>query len=413
MKARLALPTICLLTAATLAQAEDDWAGGFALAEWQTRSVRGAPLNADNFTGIASEQLHLAGLLEGRWQEVSWRLRLETEHNRQDGQHSRSRVQELNRVFTLSEGTSVSVGKRQYSLDQSYVLQPLGFFQKRTDLADPTDSLGQSEGVPMLLFSWVGRRASLAAVYSKDFENPPDGFNRGVEQSLLKLGYEWDGLSAAILLRRASGESTGVGATLSGTLGESFSYYGSVYHARGTPRPIAPELVGEARQSPVQTLDSVRANDGEPYPRAAIGVIFTPRELPRFQLEYAYDRRGLSDAQYRHYLELIDRDAGPQQPALLTQANRATLAQMLIPQGMRRHYLSLSATQTLAGCDLTAGVYTGLADGSQTWYASLEAPLSAHLRFGLAATRQAGGARSERGLSPVAGTLAIRLRGLF
>ncbi|MFC5475545.1 hypothetical protein [Paraherbaspirillum soli] len=395
------------------AQAAQDWVGGFVLADQERIGLRSTPLNVDNFARIAQTNTDLIGLLEGSYQGVSWRTRLAAQRTDIPEQRSHTSVtlQELNRVFRLGDQTTLSLGKRLYSLDPSYVIQPLGFFQKRTDLSDPVDALAQSEGVPMAVLSWTGAKASLAALYSKDVGNDADGFNRGVEQSVLKFGYEFDQLSVSALVRRANGEADGVGGTVSGALGETLSYYGAYYSARGTQRPILNSLLDASATTP--QLGFFRSNDGRRYQRFTAGLIYTPQDLPKVQLEYSYDGRGLSASQYAGLLEQIQRNQTAPLPDIAIKARQAVLSQMLIAQGARQRYLSLTLSQTLADWDVSGGVYMSLEDRSKVWHALAEYKISSRLTWMLSAVHQDGRANSERALSPVANVLATRLRWLF
>ncbi len=384
---------------------------------------------------------------EGRFQQLSWRARVETVHSDVAGERQRSAftLRELNRVFQLNDAVTLSLGKRLYALDPSYVNQPLGFFQKRSDLSDPLDSLGQSEGLPMAVLSWTGASASVAALYSRDARRHADGYNRGVEQSLLKLGYEFPQLSASIILRRASGEANGVGASLSGAVGETLSWYGSAYSARGSQRPIVAGLLDadarahanvsagagaeagagvgaflgaggagdEGGQRGQGAYGSLRANDGHRYHRATVGLVWTLPDLPKLQLEYAYDGRGLSDAQFGRLSALVKANRESALPPQAIAGLQAQLAQLLVSQGARRRYLSVSLAQTAGDWELGGGVYVGQEDRSRVWHGTADYHFDIRTTLMISALHQAGAADSERALSPLGSSLALRLRRLF
>lgn len=394
------------------ARAGDDWLGGFALASQEATRLQATPLNVDNFLAIPEKRTTLAGLLEGRFHDLTWRARFETRRSEIDEQRSGSSatLQELNRVFQLTPAVTLSLGKRLYALDPSFVNQPLGFLQKRTDLSDPLDELGQSEGLPMAVLGWTGAQASVTAIYSKDAARHADGYNRGIEQSIVKVGYEFDRLSVSMLLRRASGESSGIGATLSGAWGERLSWYGSAYSARGTQRPIAEAVLsGGADAAPA----FLRSDDGRRYQRATVGLTYTLPDLPKLQLEYAYDGRGLSDGQFDRWLALIDRNQSLPLPDAARMGMQAQAAQMLVSQGARQRYVSVSLGHTVGDWELGGGVYAGRDDRSAVWHGTADYHYSPRITLMLSALRQSGAARSERGLSPLGSTLAVRGRWLF
>lgn len=391
-----------------------DWVGGFVLGGQEAVHLQTTPLNIDNFLGIPTRKTTLATLLEGRCHDITWRTRVEVRHTDIDGDHTgfTATVQEVNRVFALSPGVTLSAGKRLYALDPGFVNQPLGFLQKRTDLSDPLDTLGQSEGLPMAVLSWTGARANAAAIYSKDARRHADGYNRGVEQAIVKLGYEFDQLSASVLLRRADGESRGAGMALSGAAGDSLSWYGSAYTALGTQRPILPSLLTPAVDSDAGP-GPWRADDGRRYTRATVGLTWAFDSLPKLQMEYAYDGRGLSDGQYAAMQALIARDGEMPLPDAARKGMQAQVAQMLTSQGARRRYLSVTLGQTVGGWEFGGGVYVGQDDRSKVWHGTADYHYSNRVTLMLSVLRQTGAALSERVESPLGGDVAARLRWMF
>lgn len=371
MKGLQCLPLAAAVAAATPgdAAAGDDWAGGFVLGAQERTILQDTPLNRGNFLGIAGSGTRVVALFEGRQQEFTWRVRTEALHADVDGTRGKAILQELNRVFELGEGASLSLGKRLYALDPSYINQPLGFLQKRTDLSDPLDTLGNSEGIPMAVLSWSGARASAAALHARQAG--------GRVQSILKFGYEFDAISAGMVLRRAHGEHAGVGATLSAAPADALSWYASAYRAFGAAR----------------------------YTRATAGIVVTPPSLPKLQLEYAYNGQGMADGEY----EALRQQAQSNLPPHVL----AALAIRLPNLGARQHYASLTLSKAAGAWDCGGGVYLGLDDSSRVWHGQADYAFSSRTHLMLSVMRQQGKAGSERNLSPVKETLALRLRHAF
>lgn len=391
--------------------ANDNVIGGFVSHDIQFFSLRSTLLYNQKNANIASKELGFSGLLEGSVEDISWRMRMDSDYqgSPQDAVRTSLRLKELNRIFQLSDDVTLSVGKRVYALDQSFVNQPLGFFQKRTDLADPTDMFGYNEGSPMIILNWIGARANASLLYSKNFGKNNENLIENVEQTIFKLGYEFKSISAIFIMRRANAEANGFGFTFSGGAGEEISYYGSYYTARGTQQPILNKLLPSVHKNEMVSFNSFRSNDGIYYPRAALGVVLTMKNYPKLQIEYSYDRRGLSDNQYKDF-QLLLRDISS---SFIHKNQLIEASKMLLPLGIRRNYLDINLSRSFDALDLRAGIYIGLADHSYTWYAGATHPISSHLSLILAATGQNGSSQSERNLSPVAANFAAHLQYRF
>ncbi|KQV46450.1 MULTISPECIES: hypothetical protein [unclassified Duganella] len=371
MKRLQCLPLAAAVAAAAPgdASAGEDWVGGFVLGAQERTILQDTPLNRDNFLDIAGKGTRAVVLFEGRQQDITWRVRTEALNTDRDGTRSKAVLQELNRVFELGEGASLSLGKRLYALDPSYINQPLGFLQKRTDLSDPLDTLGNSEGIPMAVLAWSGARASVAALHARQAG--------GRVQSILKFGYEFDAISAGMVLRRAHSEDAGIGATISAAPADALSWYASAYRAGGASR----------------------------YTRATAGIVLTPSTLPKLQLEYAYNGQGMADDGY----EALRQQAQSNLPPHML----AKLASRLPTLGARQHYGSLTVSKAAGAWDVGAGVYLGLDDSSRVWHVQTDYAFSARTHLMFSAMRQEGKNGSERALSPVKETLALRLRHAF
>ncbi|MFL6631727.1 MAG: hypothetical protein ACJ8HJ_05360 [Massilia sp.] len=400
------------------AVAADDWLGGFVMGDHVDTTPRTDAVNRDNFLGIADRSSSVALLLEGAFQGTTFRVRSQVSDTSGAQPATKKKVvlQELARTFQLDENVTLSVGKRLFSLDQSYVGQPLGFFQKQVDLSDPTDSAGRAEGLPMAVLSWANETTSLTGIYSDDFGVAPDGYNRGIRQWLVRYGYEMPNASLSLVVRRASSESLGFGGTFSATLADYASVYGSFYTARGTARPVlAQSIVDHPRvaTNPSTLVGSFRADDDVAYPRAAVGFIVTPRDLPKLQVEYIHDRRGQSDAQFGKTIGLLHYLDSQPGPVGLVGANKAAIASILQTRGARRRYLSVNVDHTIDAFSAGAGVYASLADRSGTAYASAGYLIGSHTSLSLSAVRMYGRHDTEFALSPVASVVSVRLKYTF
>ncbi len=402
------------------AQAGEDFSlGGFVLESLGTSGIRQSAVNPRNFLGIAPANQETALSLTGAGDGFTLRIRASENARYRTRVDSADRIQinELNKIFTLDDGLTLSIGKRLLTLDQSFVTQPLGFFQKQADLTDITDEQGRAQGLPMVVLTRVTDNASATLIYSNDFDTVPDGFNRGTRQIAFNYRQEFDDANASITIRKATGESVGLGLTGSATLSEALGVYGSFYAAAGTNRPILAALVGRPFSfNTIQAFGSFRANNSVVYPRFAAGATYTTEDQTTVMAEFGYDGRGLSGRQYQRFLNLIQfhrAGGGSPRTARLVAPNLATDSLTLRSLGAERTYLYLSVSRSLDDLTLSASSYLGLGDFSRTLTASASYRLTQRLEAVLTSTFIDGNTRSENRLSPVSDTVTTRLRYSF
>lgn len=400
-----------------------DWTGGFVLTSIEHRDTRHSSLDPDGFLAISAGVRRAIAVVEGEQESFTYRLRAELASPETAASESvRSvHVQELNRVFRLSEAQTLSIGKRLYSLDQTFVGQPLGFFQKQTDFLDPADASSKAEGIPMVVYQWVDDRNSLTAIYAGASARNSVNDDRNSGQALLRFGREFPSASASVVLRKAAGESIGWGGTFSLTLGDQVSAYGSAFTTRGSSKPVPAAAVlspaGMLYPDLSSAIGPFRAGSGRQFPRVALGFTLTPRELPKIQVELCYDSRGLSKSEYRQLLDSVHSYRSLAQSASslapLARANLAFEATALVPKGIRRTYLSLNADHSWRAWSATVGAYVGLEDGSGVYYSSVSYAISQLISASVNLTAFAGSADGERGLNPVRRFASVRLKYAF
>lgn len=358
--------------------------GGRFIETLTARRVSSGPVNPDNVLGQPQKSWDSALALSGDLASITFRARANQTFNyHPDSQpDSEFKINELNRIFYLSDDWRLSVGKRLMTFDMSYVNQPLGFLQKRTDLTDMLDSNARAEGLPMVTLTRLWDNDALTLIYSDDFTAQPDGFNRGLRQWLLNYRHEMDNASLSLLARHASDERFGTGMTGSMVLTPALQVYFSGYVARGTARPILGYLTGKQGDDS-HRLNSWRENDGRLYPRLATGLGYTTTSQYSFIAEYDYDRRGLSSSQWHHYQQQIASDSYMPNAGRHLQAQDAAQLQTL---GTRQHYLYLSASRQFDQLLIGLATYTALEDGTTTLIPSISYDVSAHLKLSLKAS---------------------------
>ena len=392
---------------------------GYGLDLLSVTEPRGGPLNPNNAARIAAINNEAALGIEGSWERLSFRLRatLLKGWKPADSANGDFAVQELNRVFAIGDDVRLSVGKRLLSWDVGFAAQPLGFFQKRPVLRDITDEFGRSEGVPLVAVTWLGESAWTTLVYSDDFENEADGFNQGLRQWALNVGYDFPNLTVSGVLQQPLDQRLGFGGSVSGVVSDEIALHGSFFTREGTRRPIHQSIAtGRMLFFEENPYASFRVRDRGRYPRWVIGGRWTPDAFTEFLVEWSHDERGLSSGEWRRFQDLIrihQDGATLGIPQAVIVGNLLFDSQTLIPTGARQDYLFIRVSHQLEDIALAGSGFINLADRSFVPAITLDyhgwRDWSAHLR----ASAFVGNSASEFGLSPLEWTLSTGLRYAF
>lgn len=344
--------------------------GGFVLVIPEAVSPRENVLNRDNQLGVPTFRTETAIVLEGSIEGLSWRLRGTATPERANGDWDtewNADVQELARSFDLGRDWQLVIGKRTLSWDVGSGFLPLGFFQKEIDFSDLEDRYGRTEGLPLVGLTYFGSAWDLSAVYSWDFENDQDGFNRGLRQWAVNANLSWRGTRFSAVIQQPEDQRVGFGAAFSMVLGAEFEVHGSGFARRGTRRPIHRLVdrkeLGFIRGDP---FSDARIHDSRWYPRSLLGIQWTGRSKLSLIVEWFHDARGLDDGEWDHWQDLIafhDRQV-PGVPREARQANLAQDARILLRTGTRQNYLFVHLRRPFGDIEATVSTIVDLAGAS-------------------------------------------------
>ena len=398
------IAVICL--SATSAHGNEEYIRGHSLATFAGRDVRNGPINKNNFFDINEVAGELALSLEGLMSGINWRLRYEHQQDYNDPRsNSQLSVQELSKAFSLSDYFHVTVGKTQLNWDSALSYQVLGFFQRDTNFFDLTDNFALSEGLPLLSLSYLSDKWNLTLVYSNDFLNDPDGFNRGLSQNAANITFDIGRTTTSVIVQKPEGQRTGIGATTNIDLSDYLVAYGSIFTRKGTRRPfsslIRDDLADIATDNP---NGSHRIDSSTRYTRFVVGINAAMTTGYSVVVEFSFDKRGLDKAEWRRYLDLISahREAATAADAnikYLGFANLAFDAEILLPQGARQKYIFTQITKT--GRQYRGSFFCryGL-DESVLLGTNFDYALTDRLKTGLISNFFVGGETTEYGLLP-------------
>ena len=408
---------IYLFTAA--AHSSEEYIRGHALATLAGRDVRNEPLNKNNFFDINQVAGELALSLEGLMSGFNWRLRFE-HHQDYDGPGSNSRltVQEFSKTFSLNDYLYATIGKTQLNWDSALSYQVLGFFQKDTNFFDLTDNFALSEGLPLVSLSYLRENWNFTLVYSNDFLNDPDGFNRGLSQYAANMTFDIGRATASIIVQKPEGQRTGTGATANVELSEHLVGYGSFFMRKGTRRPISSLIWNDAADIAIDNPNgSHRVDSIRRYTRFVLGINAAMTTGYSFIVEFSFDKRGLDESEWKRYLDLISTH---REAAIATDAgirylgfsNLAFDAETLLTQGARQKYIFTQITKTGKQYRGSFFFRYGL-DESALLGTNFDYALTDRLKTGFISNFFIGGKTAEYGLLPVRSEIRAYLQLFF
>ncbi len=367
------------------------------------------PVSRENGFGRVGNSLGLS--MDGETAGVSWRVRALVSKDDANGAARQFRIKELNKVWTVSDTCRLSAGKRILAWDVGYLTQPVGFFQTQSVLTDLVDVAGNSEGLPLVLFSCgVGSGLALDLVRSDDLGERADFQNRGLHQSVIRLSGHHGNAAYAILARRVNGQGNGAGATFSTTLGETLEVHASAYAHHGATRLMHQGVSGT--QAPQFWQTSPYAPLAQPgfESQALLGMTWTPSKLPALTLEVAHDDRGLSDAEWQRWKSLrAFHQTAPAPGQGLRTGNLLWDLETIRAQGTRRDYAYLQLQQSWPGIAVSVGNEWSLNDSSTASFVSLSKTFSRKLATTLSLSHFSAGNGTEFAYFPIRNAMTFRL----
>ncbi|MEJ0023356.1 MAG: hypothetical protein WDN76_07905 [Alphaproteobacteria bacterium] len=211
-------------------------------------------------------------------------------------------LKELSYGRRLNDEWSVSLGKQVRSWDSGLSFQPLGFFRKGLDIADPFDSEGRVEGLPMLVVTRLGARANVEAVVSEPFSDSLKAANE--RQWAVRIsGDPAPTINAALILRQRQHADPGVGASASWAAGRLQVHADTFYGAA----PVGISYLS-LRQTPrlYTARPIIERNDRKAVLDAVLGLTWTATDYVELTAEWTHRGGGASDSDWSRLLDQID-----------------------------------------------------------------------------------------------------------
>lgn len=324
--------------------------------------------------------------------------------------------QEVSVDKMISANLMLNLGKTQLPWDMSMSFQPLGFFQKELNVLDITDNKSESSGLPLVALSYLDSNWHASIVYSHDYENDIDGFNKGLEQWAIRWVYLDEKWEFSAVAQKAQGQPVGVGMNANYTLNDHLIIYGSSFVRQGTRRPQDLRILTDDYQFTGRyPFRYTLLDSDDTFEQLVIGASFTLEKLSLIA-EFSHDATGLNNNQWHTFINNnLVHHALYKDPL---QKNLGMLAlyydnQAISRTGTRKHYLFLNVSTDFENSRLGLFSKIDTQGRSSITGASYLHQLTDSLDVNVNYTVFSGGSKSEFGGLPVASEFEIMFKYLI
>ncbi len=380
------------------------------------QATRKGILNPENILQRRNFGNETALVSEAQWRGLNLRTRLADKLYRHDGGWRNAGeldIQELSYEFDFASDYRLSIGKLSESWHVAYAFHPLGFFEPEINRDDLSQRFMKAQGLPSIVAGYGAEKWDIAFVYSNDFENERDGFNKGLRQWGGRLGMlSENGLETSVIIHKPEQQKMGFGGSAIQVFGNALEMHGSFFMRKGTRRPVHTSVNDDSlafyTKDPYQEY---RRDDGKWYPRGVLGLQWTSNNLINSVIEWSHDERGLDNKQWQHWKRLVRFHANTTgvSSAAVT-GNLKYDASTLLTSGARQDYIFLRLTK--GGWDWApeASVLVGVADGSAIWNARLAYTAATAWDADIYARISTGNGGGEFAIGPDKGAVGFSLR---
>ncbi len=277
-------------------------------------------------------------------------------------------ILKLSKHFDLNNRTSLLLGRDIVNWDVGYGSSILSFFDfKETDDKTIENYSMDKKGVNLIKLSYYGGNYNVDFVYGDDTSNSVDGLGSGRKQVALRASTQLDKYSISAILQKYEHLDSGYGASISSVYGDNIKLYSSIFMHHGSQRLIHESIsTGILQYYNEDPYSRIHENNGIWYPHLTIGLDYTTENFWNYAVEYIYDKRGLSRAEWRNFLDLINYHSNNTigLPQTIVNSNLKYDAKSLLKQGSRQKYIFIRSAKTWDNIESSLSTLFGLSDRS-------------------------------------------------
>jgi len=294
----------------------------------QTAELR-RDLDPGWLSGLPAKQYTGATVIDGKWEGLSFRYRLDYDQTRGgegpsvfNNERSGGHLLQLRKKFLLSDHWALSLGKFNENFDNAHYAHVLDFFNDNIISSDIDDLAARVRGFPIAKLSYNSEHFWADLIYSDDsstdttyrFNSQNPNFNRGIRQWLGVLRANFEETDVTALVQKPSDMRAGFGTSFVHTPNAQMQLYGALFSQRGSRQPVLRNIYPD-RASPLG-VDDIYTNNGSYatsrlmedrwYSRGMLGIGWTSEAQLSLRFEWRHDASGMSSEDYRRWGQIVD-----------------------------------------------------------------------------------------------------------
>jgi len=298
----------------------------------QTTEIR-RDLDPGRLSGVPAKQFTAAAVLDGKWEGLTFRYRLDYDQTRGDqarggagpsafrNERRGGHLLQLRKKFLLSDRWALSLGKFNEKLDNAHYAHVLDFLNDSIS-ASAEDLATRVRGFPMAKLGYSAERLGADLIYSNDkstdttyrFNSQNPNFNRGIRQWLGVVRTHFAQTDITALVQKPSDMRAGFGTSFVHTPNAQMQWYGALFSQRGSRQPVLRHIYpdgdkplgADAIYTDGSAYAATRLRENRRYTRAMLGLGWTSEAQLNLRFEWRHDQGAMSLRDYRRWRQIVD-----------------------------------------------------------------------------------------------------------
>ncbi len=258
-------------------------------------------------------------------------------------------LREFSFNYSLSDDWDVTIGKKILKWGTGYAFNPTGVVEPQRSPSDPSDRLGENEGLDLATIDYFTGESSLTFVYVNQSGIESGKWHWGSQQFALRAYTFLSGLDLSFVAHYREGDRLELGANWSYVVGNNLELHGEFLGKRGSSN-LYHEIIGTDDSHQIFSsypYTAMYGNSGRTFYKLLVGGQFTFGNGINIAVEYYHDEEGLSGLQWNRWMNYVKFQSDIQRGLVhispdLVGASRNNLLWALYtlsPRGAMRDYL--------------------------------------------------------------------------